>query len=275
MSDNNSDGVVMPFSEAAWNRSVTIGAEPKPSIAPSASHVEANGPQRIEGTDLAPHRAGVFASLRDKTGEVITSYRDPVETDVIDVTLPSGQPTSMTVRQAMFAGIIGKDASGKLFEVDQIAQNQIKAEIAKVEQSKKDAESLKFTNEVEAGIASIAQSMGEAGVPFENEFAQFLGADGEASSISQPANQWAQANGVDLHQQMQRLTSHLRDSVIAEVCLPRGIDPATFQEYLASPMVRARGNKAALYALHGRSLAGFHALADEALGVGIRFKNKR
>jgi hypothetical protein len=40
-------------------------------------------------------------------------------------------------------------------------------------------------------------------------------------------------------------------------------------------MIRPRANKAALYAMHARSLAGFHALADEALGVGIRYRGRR
>jgi hypothetical protein len=306
MTENtNGEGSVLAYSDSAFSRGVVVGANAPvsapmpaersnqvwiagPEAAPSRS--QAPGPSvsvvepvtsgNLSGPDLAqPHGAGIMATVRDRTGDLIVN-REPTANDLVTVTLNSGRQMTVPIRLAVSEGFLAQDERGKFVDADRAGQQRVVEEIQKVEAAKKAAESLKYGDDVEKGIASVSASMAEAGVDFSNELAAFIGSAGDDyartdNALSQPAQRWAAEKSVDLPHQMRAYMDHLKLAVVNEVLAPQGIDPAAFLEFLQSPMHRAKGTKAALWAHHGRSLAGFHSLAREFLDTGGRSRQKR
>jgi hypothetical protein len=183
----------------------------------------------------------------------------------------------MRIRQAMEAGYLYRDpATGHFGESDRAAQRAAVDELHRVEASKREAESIKYANPVEEGIADISRSMAESGVDFTNELASWLGSEGNPAALSEPAHRWAGANNVNLPEQMAHYMRHLRQAVMVEVLQPRGIDPAAFMDAIEhSGLYRAAAVKAAMRAHVFRSLDAFHALADQMASQGIRYRQKR
>ena len=274
MSTNNSDGAVMPYSEQAYNRGVVIGAEPKPSTPPSASHVEAITPNRVEGADIGTsHGAGVMRTVTDPTGEIILN-RDPKPTDLVTITLSSGAPMTLPIRVAVREGFLMQDASGKFHEADRAAQQAAVDAIRKAEIDKANSEALKFSDPVEQGIHEVSEAMKANGLDFGNELATFIGSDG--NTVSDPASKFAQANGFEMTQQLQAYMGHMKAAVTQEVLAPQGIEPEAFLQWIQeSGLHRGKANKAALAAFHLRTLDGFKSLAAEFLNTGGRYRQRR
>src|SRR4030095_15237991 len=159
----NTDGVTLPYSEQAYTRSVQIGEQPKPSTPPSASVVTPHGPSRVEGHDFDVYRGGagnVMQSARDgKTGDIIVN-REIDANDYVTVRTNTGREMTVRVRMAEAEGFINRDpVTGKYRESDRAAQQAAVDALRKLEVDKANAEALTYTNEVEAGIADISQSL--------------------------------------------------------------------------------------------------------------------
>jgi hypothetical protein len=306
MTENtNGEGSVLAYSDSAFNRGVVVGADapvnttmPSPrsnqvwitgpeaapsrsqAPAPSIAHVEAVTQGNLSGPDLAQsHGAGIMATVRDRTGDLIVN-RAPTANDLVTITLNSGRQMTVPIRLAVSEGFLAQDAAGKFVDADRAGQQRVVEELQKAEAAKKAAESLKYGDDVEKGIASVSASMVEAGVDFGNELAAFIGSAGDDyartdNALSEPAQRWAADKGVALPDQMRRYLSHMREAVVTEVLAPQGISPEAFLEFLESPMYRPAGTRAALLAHHGRSLDGFRSLARAFLDTGGRARQRR
>jgi hypothetical protein len=307
MTENtNGEGSVLAYSDSAFNRGVVVGTDapvnttmPSPrsnqvwitgpeaapsrsqAPAPSIAHVEAVTQGNLSGPDLAQsHGAGIMATVRDRTGDLIVN-RAPTANDLVTITLNSGRQMTVPIRLAVSEGFLAQDAAGKFVDADRAGQQRVVVEMQKLEAAKREAEALQYGDEgVEKGIASLSASMAESGVDFGTELAAFLGSAGDDyartdNALSEPAQRWAAEKSVDLPHQMRNLMDHLKLAVVTEVLQPQGIDASAFLEYLSSPMNRAAGTRAALFAFHGRSLDGFKALARSFLDTGGRARQKR
>jgi hypothetical protein len=304
MSSDN-EGQVLAYSDSAFSRGVVVGGnetvtttataqrsnsvwigspEPAPSRSqapgPSVAVVEPVAQGNLSGPDLAQsHGAGIMATVRDRTGDLIVN-RAPTANDLVTITLNSGRQMTVPIRLAVSEGFLAQDASGKFVDADRAGQQKVADELAKLEASKREAEALKYGDDVEKGIASVSASMAEAGVDFGNELAAFIGSAGDDyartdNALSEPAQRWAADKSVDLPHQMRAYMDHMKLAVVTEVLAPQGIDPAAFLEFVASPQHKAKGVRAALFAHHGRSLDGFKALAREFADLGMKAKQRR
>lgn len=81
---------------------INVRVNPNDSVSHRAENV-------VNLSDLAPARQGVLATVRRAGNPVMSGPL--VDSDVIRVTLPSGAETSMTLRQAKFAGLVQVDAA--------------------------------------------------------------------------------------------------------------------------------------------------------------------
>jgi len=306
MTENtNGEGSVLAYSDSAFNRGVVVGADapvnttmPSPrsnqvwitgpeaapsrsqAPAPSIAHVEAVTQGNLSGPDLAQsHGAGIMATVRDRTGDLIVN-RAPTANDLVTITLNSGRQMTVPIRLAVSEGFLAQDAAGKFVDADRAGQQRVVVEMQKLEAAKREAEALRYGDDVEKGIASVSASMAEAGVDFGNELAAFIGSAGDDyartdNALSEPAQRWAAEKSVDLPHQMRAYMDHLKLAVVTEVLAPQGIDASAFLEFVAGPQHRAKGVRAALFAHHGRSLDGFRALARDFLDLGMKAKQRR
>jgi hypothetical protein len=205
---------------------------------------------------------------------VITNYREPVDTDILTVTLGSGNETTMTVRQAINAGFLGRNNNGKLFEVDRAAQQQTVAEIERLEKAQKESEQFTFTHEAEQAVHEMATAMHADGLDFSNSLASFIGSDG--AHVDEVTARWAGEQGLDMQRELRTYMDHLKACVTEEVLAPQGIDPESFLQWITdNGLVRARATRATLYAHNMKSLNGFKSLAREFLDSGGRARQRR
>lgn len=262
---NDDTGSVLPFSDAAYNRGTVIG--PRSEAAPSVASVTPVSSGRVEGTDLAPHRAGIFATLTDKTGEVVTN-RDPVDTDRVTVELDSGNVTTMTLRQAKFAGYANQDEHGRWFEIDRTNIRAIESELARVKHAQRDAQSVKYSGAVETGAAALDAAMSEDGLSFTDTLATLMG----GGEVPEPVARWGNARGVDVRQQAQNYMNQMRAHVIANVLTPMGVEPEPFYNWLRnSGVTRAQHIKAAMGLHVLRDDSAYRYLAQQYRAVGRGF----
>jgi hypothetical protein len=272
---SNSEGTVRPYSDQAFSRGVVVGGAEPPSAAstPSTVVVEPVTQGNLSGADFDTFRGGgVMQTLRDRTGDLVRN-RDPRPDDLVTIVTGSGREMTVPLRLAEQEGFVHRDATtGRYAESDRASQAQTVAELQRLEQSKRESEQVRYTDEVEQAVHEMAGAMSEAGLDFGQEFATYISKD-DGGSVSEPASQWAQAQGLEMREQMANYASQMRRAVETEVLKPQGIDPEVFLEFLQAN--RSAAVRAAMFGHYAKNLDGFRQLARQYRDTGWLAKQKR
>jgi hypothetical protein len=233
-----SEGGVLPFSESAWQRSNVMNNAVDPATAQGMRNAvqvqrENNAPRATEITHGGPesfHRTGLLASATDRNGMPVETLSDEHMLRWVE----NGHEVRMSIRDARVADIIGKDADGRYFEIDQSRMAQHKADIKHAERQEALANRITVEPRLEAAHSELLGWMAADGLKPEQLIVQFVH-NGE--QLPPHVAEWAQARGIPggsagLQAHYSEFMNKLVINALGKSVLGRGVHPDAFTSWM-------------------------------------------